>query len=134
MNRVFLVGRLTADPELRNTPSGTAVVKFTLAVDRRFKNKNGDKEADFVQITAWSKLAETVANYLKKGNQAAVSGRLQIRSYDDSRGVRRKAAEVVADEVKFLSFNGNNGNNGNGGDAGKAEEIAEEINEDDIPF
>ncbi len=103
INNVVLVGRLTRDPELRYTPgNGIPVATFTLAVDRPFKNAEGEREADFIPIVTWRKLAENCANYLKKGSQAAVTGRLQIRSYDDKEGVRRKIAEIVADNVRFL--------------------------------
>ncbi len=101
LNRIILIGRLTRDPELRYTPSGTPVAKFTLAVDRR-TNKQGEKEADFIDIVTWQKVAETCANYLGKGRLVAVEGRLQIRSYDDNQGIRRKTAEVVAENVRFL--------------------------------
>lgn len=103
MNKVILVGRLTQDPEMRYTQSGTPVASFTLAVNRRFANQQGEREADFINIVVWQKLAENCANYLNKGSQVAVEGRLQIRSYDDRQGIRRKAAEVVANEVEFLS-------------------------------
>jgi single-strand DNA-binding protein len=132
VNLVFLIGNLVADPELRYTSSSTPVVNFTLAVNRHYKNENGEREADFIQVVAWSKLAENCHNYLKKGNQAAVVGRLRVRSYDDSQGIRRKATEVVASEVKFLSFN--NDRNGNGVDAGDSAEVADELNEEEICF
>lgn len=102
LNRVILIGRLTQDPELRHTSSGVPVASFTLAVDRGFTNRQGERETDFINIVVWRKLGETCANYLSKGRLVAVDGRLQIRSYDDSQGIRRKAAEVVANEVKFL--------------------------------
>ncbi len=104
MNKVILIGRLTADPNLRYTRSGNAVANFTLAVDRPFTNQGGEKETDFIDIVTWRKLAEIVANNLEKGRLVAVEGRLQIRSYDDQNGVRRKAAEIVADQVKFLDY------------------------------
>jgi len=102
MNKVILIGRLTADPKLRYTPNGVAVANFTLAVDRR-QAKDREKETDFIDIVVWQKQAENCANYLAKGKLAAVDGRLQIRSYDDNQGTRRKVAEVVAEQVKFLS-------------------------------
>ena len=104
MNKAILIGRLTADPNLRYTQSGNAVANFTLAVDRPFTNQGGGKETDFIDIVTWRKLAETVANNLEKGRLVAVEGRLQIRSYDDQNGVRRKVAEIVADQVKFLDY------------------------------
>ncbi|MCL6612571.1 MAG: single-stranded DNA-binding protein [Peptococcaceae bacterium] len=101
-NKIILIGRLTADPELRFTPSGVPVSRFTLAVNRTFSNKQGERETDFIDVVLWRGLAETCANNLKKGYMVAVDGRLQIRSYDDSQGIRRKAAEVVAENVRFL--------------------------------
>ncbi|MEW6726661.1 single-stranded DNA-binding protein [Desulforudis sp. 1088] len=101
LNRVILIGRLTRDPELRYTPNGAAVAQFTLAVDRR-PDRQGQKATDFIDIVTWQKLAEVCAKILTKGRLVAVEGRLQIRSYDDSQGIRRKAAEVVAETVKFL--------------------------------
>ena len=102
LNRAILIGRLTADPNLRYTQSGNAVANFTLAVDKPFADKDGKRGADFSDIVAWRKLAEVVAQNITKGRLVAVEGRLQIRSYEDQNGVRRKAAEVVASEVKFL--------------------------------
>ena len=103
LNRVILIGRLTKDPELRYTGTGIAVVSFTIAVDRGFKNAAGEKETDFINIVAWRGLAENCANYLSKGKLAAVDGKLQIRSYDAKDGTKRTVAEVVADDVRFLS-------------------------------
>ncbi len=103
LNSVILIGRLVQDPELRYTPAGgVAVANFTLAVDRPFLNQKGEKEADFIRIVTWRKLAESCARNLTKGRQVAVEGRLQIRSYDDREGIRRVAAEVVARSVHFL--------------------------------
>lgn len=102
LNRVILIGRLTRDPELRYTPSGVAVAHFTLAVDRPFTNQQGTREADFINIVTWRQLAETCANYLRKGRLTAVEGRLQVRSYDNSEGRRVYVTEVVADNVRFL--------------------------------
>ncbi|MFC4077250.1 single-stranded DNA-binding protein [Salinithrix halophila] len=102
LNRVVLIGRLTRDPELRYTPGGVAVTSFNLAVNRRFTNQQGEKEADFIDIVAWRQLAETVANYMKKGRLVAVEGRLQIRSFENQEGRRIKVAEVVAENVQFL--------------------------------
>ncbi|MDI6710841.1 MAG: single-stranded DNA-binding protein [Thermoanaerobacterales bacterium] len=102
LNKVILIGRLTRDPELRYTPNGVPVAHFTLAVDRNFADRQGQRQADFIDIVTWQKLAEVCAKNLGKGRLVAVDGRLQIRSYEDNQGVRRKAAEVVADNVKFL--------------------------------
>lgn len=102
LNRVILIGRLTRDPEMRYTNQGTAVTGFTLAVDRPFNNAAGEREADFIDCVAWRKQAETVANHLTKGRLVAVEGRLQIRSYEAQDGSKRKAAEIVTDNVRFL--------------------------------
>lgn len=102
MNHIVLIGRLVADPVLRYTQSGVAVTSFTLAVDRNRSKEDGQRETDFIDVVTWRKQAETCANYLTKGRLVAVSGRLQIRRYDDKDGIRRKAAEVVADRVQFL--------------------------------
>lgn len=103
LNRIVLIGRLTADPELRYTPSGVAVGHFTLAVNRP-QNRNGQNEADFIPVVVWNKLAEVVAQYLAKGRMAAVDGRLQIRSYENREGQRVRVAEVVAEQVRFLDY------------------------------
>lgn len=102
VNTCIFIGRLTRDPELKYTPNGVAVTRFTLAVDRPFTNANGDREADFIDVVAWRKLAETCAQHLGKGRLVFVEGPLQIRSYDDSNGIRRKAAEIIANNVRFL--------------------------------
>ena len=100
MNKVILIGRLTADPQTRYTQSGTAVATFTLAVDRRFK-KDGQPSADFIACVAWNKLAEAIANNLVKGRKVGVEGRLQVRSYDAQDGSKRYVTEVIVDELDF---------------------------------
>ena len=104
LNKIILIGRLTDDPELRYTANGTAVSNFTLAVQRSFKNKNGGYDADFIDIVVWRKQAETCANHLGKGRLVAVDGRLQIRSYETDEGYKRRVAEVVASDVRFLDY------------------------------
>lgn len=101
INRSVLVGRLTKDPELRYTPSGVAIARFTLAVNRQFK-KEGEQQADFINIVVWRKQAENVANFLKKGSLAGVEGRIQTGSYEGQDGKRVYTTEVVADSVQFL--------------------------------
>ncbi len=101
-NRAVLVGRLTKDPELRFTPNGIAVTTFTLAVNRPFKNANGEQEADFINIVVWKKAAKNVANYTSKGSLVAIDGRIQTRSYENKDGQRVYVTEVVADSVQFL--------------------------------
>lgn len=101
MNRVILIGRLTKDVDLRYSQSGVAVGRLTLAVDRR-QAAGQEKEADFIDVVTFKKTAENCANFIGKGRLCAIEGRLQIRSYDGNDGVRRKAAEVLADNVQFL--------------------------------
>ena len=115
MNKVFLIGRLTRDPELRYTGSNTAVATFSLAVNRNFTNQSGEREADFINIVVWRKQAENVKNYLQQGSQVAIDGRIQTRSYDDQNGQKRYVTEVVADNVEFLGSrnSSNNSNNNN---------------------
>lgn len=101
LNKIVLMGRLTRDPELRRTQSGTAVTSFTLAVDRDFKGQNGEKETDFIDIVTWRGTAEFVCNYFTKGRMAVAEGRLQIRDWTDKDGKKHKAVEVLADHVYF---------------------------------
>ncbi len=101
LNRVIIMGRLTRDPELRRTQSGTAVTSFSLAVDRDFKGQSGEKETDFIDVVAWRNTAEFVSRYFTKGRMAVVEGRLQIRDWKDKDGNNRRSAEVVADNVYF---------------------------------
>lgn len=101
LNKIFIMGRITKDPELRRTESGTAVTNFSLAVDRDFKGQNGEKETDFIEVVAWRNTAEFVAKCFAKGRAAVVEGRLQIRSWKDKDGNKRSKAEVVADNVYF---------------------------------
>ena len=101
LNKIILMGRLTRDPELRRTQSGTAVTSFSLAVDRDFKSQSGEKETDFIDIVAWRSTAEFVSKYFSKGRMAVVEGRLQIRDWTDREGGKRRSAEVIADNVYF---------------------------------
>lgn len=102
INRTILVGRLTKDPQLTYTPSGVAVARFTLAVNRNFNSAQGEKEADFINCTVWRKPAENTANFLKKGSLAGVEGRIQTGSYEGTDGKRVYTTEVVCDSVQFL--------------------------------
>ena len=101
LNHIVLMGRLTRDPELRRTGSGVAVASFTLAVDRDYAAQGAEKETDFVDIVAWRNTAEFVSKYFAKGRMAVVTGRLQIRNWQDKEGNKRRSAEVVADNVYF---------------------------------
>ena len=114
MNRVVLIGRLTRDPELRYTSGNNAAVcNFTIAVDRGFTGQSGDREADFIPIVVWNKQAENVKNYLTKGSQVAVEGRIQVRNYDDQNGQKRYVTEVIANNVEFLGSKNSSSNTSN---------------------
>lgn len=104
LNKVVLIGRLTKDPDLRYTTSGVPVTRFTLAVNRNFKNQDGEYDADFIPITVWKGQAENCDKYLAKGRLVAVSGRIQTGSYDGEDGKRRYTWEVVADQVQFFEW------------------------------
>ena len=102
LNKIILMGRLTRDPELRHTQTGTAVASFSLAVDRDFKDKaTGERSTDFIDVVAWRQTAEFVSRYFTKGRMAVVEGRLQIRDWTDKDGGKRRSAEIVADNVYF---------------------------------
>jgi single-strand DNA-binding protein len=141
VNHVVLIGRLARDPELRYTPNGVAVANFTIAVDRPFSSNKAEREADFIPIVVWQKLAETCANHLRKGRLVAVEGRLQIRSYDTKDGQRRRVAEVYANTVQFLDRAKEDGEGGGNYAAPAAKPAGQnevedfgEINLDDLPF
>ena len=131
LNKVILIGRLVRDPELRYTQSGTAVATFTLAVDRGFKNANGEKVTDFIDITVWKQQAENCANYLSKGKMVAVEGSLQIRTYEKD-GQKRKIAEVVANNVQFLSPKDDGGSRQQTSYAPMPDN--DQLGDDDLPF
>lgn len=161
INNVVLTGRLTKDPELKYTSNGTAVGSFTLAVNRKFTNQSGEREADYIMCVAWKKTAETIANHLRKGSLIGVEGRIQTRTYDNQQGQRVYVTEIVVESFTFLEsqniantgnqqqpqsntrnyqqnnqqggYNSNNNYN-QGGDpfAGKGQPI--EISDDDLPF
>ncbi|MEK8131390.1 single-stranded DNA-binding protein [Paenibacillus filicis] len=127
LNRVILIGRLTRDPELRYTPNGIATCTFTLAVDRPFTN-NGQREADFIPVVTWRQLADTCANYLRKGRLTAVEGRIQTRHYDNNEGKRVYVTEVIADNVRFLE------RSSEGQDLDRQRQAGEESQERGNPF
>ena len=117
LNKIFLMGRLARDPELRRTQTGTPVARFTLAVDRDFKDKNtGERATDWIDVVAWRQTAEFVSRYFTKGRMAVVEGRLQIRDWTDKEGGKRRSAEVVADQVYF----GDSKRDGDGGGYGNS--------------
>jgi len=138
LNRVILIGRLTADPSLRYTQSGTATTTFTLAIDRPFQN-NGQRETDFIPVVTWRQTAEACANYLRKGRLTAVEGRIQIRSYENNEGRRVYVTEVVADNVRFLESANREEGRSNEGAPSKRDPFADDgrpidIKDDDLPF
>ncbi len=136
LNRVILIGRLTRDPEMRYTPNGTAVSRFTLAVDRPYTNQAGERDTDFIDIVAWRQLGETCAQYLGKGRLVAVEGRLQVRNYETQDGQRRRVYEIVAETVRFLDRAGQQGRPaapaGRGHTADDFESLGEEVSLDEI--
>ncbi len=103
MNKVFLIGNLTRDPELRETPSGVAMCRFAIAVQRPYSSQDGERQTDFFECTAWRGLGETISRFTKKGNKVAVSGSIQIRNYEDNQGVRRTAVDVIVQDCEFLT-------------------------------
>ena len=137
INNVVLIGRLTRDAELRYTPSNIAVATFNLAVNRNFKNDNGDIEADFINVVMWRQQAENFANWVKKGNLVGITGRIQTRSYDNQQGQRVYVTEVVAESFQILEKKDNAANN-----ASMENQIPPsfekttpmDISDDDLPF
>ncbi|MDE7330296.1 MAG: single-stranded DNA-binding protein [Clostridia bacterium] len=103
MNKVFLIGNLTRDPELTETNSGVSVCRFAIAVNRNYSGADGERKTDFFNIVAWRGLGETIARYAKKGNKVAVSGSIELRNYEDSQGVKRTSIDIVAQDVEFLT-------------------------------
>ena len=140
LNKIIIMGRLTIDPELRRTGSGTAVTSFSLACDRDFKSQSGDKETDFIEVVAWKNTAEFVSKYFSKGRMAVVDGRLQIRDWTDKAGNKRTTAEVVAENVYFADSkrsesNDNQKENFNALSGRVSDDFAPIIEEDgEIPF
>lgn len=121
LNHIVLMGRLTRDPELRRTNSGTAVASFTLAVDRDYSSRDGgERQTDFIDIVAWRSTAEFVSRYFTKGQQVCVSGRLQIRDWQDKDGNKRRSAEVVVDNAYFADSKRSEGGSGNYGSTGSS--------------
>ncbi|MDR3540782.1 MAG: single-stranded DNA-binding protein [Desulfosporosinus sp.] len=135
LNRVVLIGRLTKDPELRYTPSGVAVANFTLAIDRNYKNAQGEREADFIPCVVYRQSAEFCANYLAKGKMAAADGRIQVRTYTGQDGQKRWVTEVIAENVHLLSPKDSGGGGMESGSPNKTGSFGHEVNlDDDIPF
>ena len=103
MNKVFLIGNLTRDPELTETASGVPVCHFAIAVNRTYSGQDGERQTDFFNCTAWRATAETIARYTKKGNKVAVGGSIQLRNYEDNQGVKRTAVDIIVQDIEFLT-------------------------------
>ena len=103
MNKVFLIGNLTRDPELKQTPSGVSVCRFSIAVQRDYASQDGERQADFFECTAWRGLGESIAKYTKKGKKVAIGGSIQLRNYEDNQGVKRTAVDIIVHDCEFLS-------------------------------
>jgi single-stranded DNA-binding protein len=147
INNVVLVGRMTKDADLRYTPQNQAVATFNLAVNRNFKNQNGEREADFINCVIWRKQAENLSTWAKKGALIGIKGRIQTRSYDNQQGQRVYVTEVIADDFQLLESQnreGSSGNNNSKGAGGVPSFSREEspfgnsnpmdISDDDLPF
>ena len=140
MNKVFLIGNLTRDPELTETSGGVSICRFAIAVNRR--SGNGERVTDFYNITAWRGLGETVARFAKKGNKVAVSGAIELRNYEDSQGIKRMSVDIIAQDVEFLTPRGENSENGYEGESapsynagGRQKPALQSFDDDgDIPF
>ena len=133
LNKIFLMGRLTRDPELRKTKSGTPVASFSLAVDRDYKGQGGERETDFIDCTAWRGTAEFVSNYFTKGRMAVVEGRLQVTDYKDRDGNSRRSWTVVADNVYFGDSKRVSGSDTEAPPSGELRELSKE-EEGELPF
>lgn len=139
MNKVILMGRLTRDPEVRYTQTGKVVCQFTIAVDRPFTNQEGQREADFIPVVVWGKIAELCGNSLTKGQRALVDGRLQIRSYDAKDGTKRWVTEIIANSIEFIerkaSGGGAPGQTGETGSKSEMESFGSAVPfDEEIPF
>ena len=142
MNKVILMGRLTKDIEMRQTPNGVSLVRFSIAVTRRFKNSNGEYDADFINCIAWRKTGEFIARYFQKGSMIAVVGSIQTRSWDGNDGKKQYATEVIVDEAYFT---GSKSESGTGGNTDLSDSGLDDLNsqygedfatigEEDLPF
>lgn len=134
MNKCIIIGNVTKDLELRKTQSGISNVAFTVAVQRKFANAQGVKEADFIPVVAWRQLAEVCAKYLAKGSKVCVSGSLQTRSYDSQDGSKRFVTEIIAEDIEFLGSRGERASNDNAGQAPVGSDTMTEVSDEDMPF
>ena len=150
LNKVVLAGRLTADPELRQTPSGVSVTSFSIAINRRFSrnNEQGEQQTDFINVVAWRQTAEFITKYFRKGSAICVTGSIQTRSWQDNQGQKRYATDVVVDEAMFVDSRSESGNAQGGSyvpdaynsapsyssNAGSTPNFEELTTDDDLPF
>lgn len=137
INKVVLVGRIVREPELRYTPQNTAVATFTLAVNRRFKNAQGEREADFINCVIWRQPAENLANWAKKGTLVGITGSIQVRNYENKEGQRVYVTEVLADNFQMLESNSNKTEKGKTKSNQDKDPFAGspmEVSDDDLPF
>lgn len=142
MNKVFLIGNLTRDPELTETAGGIKICRFAIAVNRNYSGSDGERKTDFFNVVAWRGLGETVARFAKKGNKVAVSGSIELRNYEDGQGVRRTGVDIVAQDVEFLSPRGQSDESfdgfpaqGGNAPAGNKKPALQAFDDDgDIPF
>ena len=133
LNKIFLMGRLTRDPEMKRTKSGTAVTSFSLAVDRDYKGQSGERETDFIDIVAWRNTAEFVSSYFTKGRMAVVEGRLQVKDWKDQDGNSRRSWTVVADNIYFGDSKRVSGSDTEAPPGGELRELSKE-EEGELPF
>lgn len=133
MNKVILIGNLTRDPELSETPNGVAFCRFSIAVSRDYSNSDGTRETDFFNVTVWRGRAEVCGKYLRKGNKVAVVGSLQNRSYEDKDGIKRNVTDIVASEVEFLTPKGASGDDGEM-PVKRERPVLEAIDDNQLPF
>ena len=136
MNKVFLIGNLTRDPEHSETSAGVSVCHFSIAVNRNYASADGERQADFFNVTAWRGLADNVAKFCKKGNKVAVTGSIQIRNYEDNAGQKRTFVDIIADDVEFLTPKGGaSSDDGDYAPAPRKKPALEAFDDDsDIPF
>lgn len=144
MNKVFLIGNLTRDPELGETPNGISLCRFSIAVNRAYTSSDSEKQTDYFNCTAWRGLGERVARYCKKGSKVSVVGSIQIRQYEGNDGLKRNAVDIIAQDVEFLNSSARNDRNGSEEEGGTQRQMASrkpvqrqmEVFDDDgdIPF
>lgn len=140
MNKVFLIGNLTRDPELTETSSGIPVCHFSIAVNRNYSSQDNERQTDFFNCTAWRATAETIARYTKKGNKVAVSGSVQLRNYEDNQGVKRTAVDIIVQDIEFLTPKSAGGDFDDVADAPRASAPRKKVtlqamdDDSDIPF